>query len=135
MGCCPGRSIPAARRGRWRRRPHQGTLRRLNVSRRPFHAGGGYISPPFPRRGRLISPPSRRSANFSASSHPARSLRSYSSAMLDPATEPEMSILHSLLENLTAAGSLYGWRIDAMVLGGLLWALATSYGQVRATIA
>ena len=55
--------------------------------------------------------------------------------MLDPATELEMSILHSLLENLTAAGSIYGWRIDAMLLGGLLWALATSYGQVRATIA
>jgi hypothetical protein len=55
--------------------------------------------------------------------------------MLDPATELEMSTLHSLLDNLTAAGSLYGWRIDAMVLGGLLWALATGIGQVRTTIA
>ncbi|HVS06043.1 MAG TPA: hypothetical protein VHK65_07730 [Candidatus Dormibacteraeota bacterium] len=55
--------------------------------------------------------------------------------MLDPATELEMSTLHSLLDNLTAAGSLYGWRIDAMVLGGLLWALAVGYGQVRTTIA
>src|SRR5438445_6832291 len=24
------------------------------ISRRPFHAGGGYFSPPFPRRGRLF---------------------------------------------------------------------------------
>ncbi|HKV30053.1 MAG TPA: hypothetical protein VJT14_03455 [Candidatus Dormibacteraeota bacterium] len=55
--------------------------------------------------------------------------------MLDAATELEMSTLHSFLDNLTAAGSLYGWRVDAMVLGGLLWALATGYGQVRTTIA
>ena len=55
--------------------------------------------------------------------------------MLNPAKELEMSTLHSLLDNLTAAGSLYGWRIDAMVLGGALWALATGYGQVRTTIA
>jgi hypothetical protein len=55
--------------------------------------------------------------------------------MLDPATELEMSTLHSLLDSLTAAASLYGWRIDAMVLGCLLWALATGYGQVRTTIA
>jgi hypothetical protein len=46
-----------------------------------------------------------------------------------------MSTLHSLLDNLTAAGSIYGWRIDAMVLGGLLWAVAAGYGQVRTTIA
>jgi hypothetical protein len=46
-----------------------------------------------------------------------------------------MSTLHSLLDNLAAAGSVYGWRIDALVLGGLLWALATGYGQVRTSIA
>jgi len=46
-----------------------------------------------------------------------------------------MSTLHSLLGNLAAAGSIYGWRIDAIVLGGLLWALTTSYSQLRATIA
>ena len=55
--------------------------------------------------------------------------------MLNPAKELEMSTLHSLLDNLAAAGSVYGWRIDAMVLGGLLWALAAGYGQVRTSIA
>jgi len=55
--------------------------------------------------------------------------------MLDPANELEMSTLHSLLDNLAAAGSIYGWRIDAMVLGGLLWAMAAGYTQVRTTIA
>jgi hypothetical protein len=46
-----------------------------------------------------------------------------------------MSTLHSLLDNLASAGSIYGWRIDAMVLGGLLWAVAAGYGQVRTSIA
>jgi hypothetical protein len=55
--------------------------------------------------------------------------------MLSLTKEPPMSTLHSLLDNLTAAGSIYGWRIDAMVLGGLLWAVAAGYGQVRTTIA
>ena len=55
--------------------------------------------------------------------------------MLNPVQEPDMSTLHSLLDNLAAAGIVYGWRIDAMVLGGLLWALATGYGQVRTSIA
>lgn len=55
--------------------------------------------------------------------------------MLNPAKESEMSTLHSLLDNLAAAGSIYGWRIDAMMLGGLLWALAAGYSQVRTTIA
>ena len=46
-----------------------------------------------------------------------------------------MSTLHSLLDNLAAAGSIYGWRIDAIVLGGVLWALSASYTQVRTAIA
>jgi hypothetical protein len=46
-----------------------------------------------------------------------------------------MSSLHSLLDNLVAAGIVYGWRFDAMVLGGLLWAMTVSYSQVRASIA
>jgi hypothetical protein len=46
-----------------------------------------------------------------------------------------MSILHSFLDNLAAAGSLYGWRVDAIVLGGLLWALSAGLPQVRPTIA
>jgi hypothetical protein len=54
--------------------------------------------------------------------------------MLKPVKEPDMSNLHSLLDNLASAGSIYGWRIDAMVLGGLLWAVAAGYGQVRTSI-
>ncbi len=46
-----------------------------------------------------------------------------------------MSTLHSLLDNLAAAGSTYGWRIDAILLGGLLWALSVGYTQVRTGIA
>lgn len=46
-----------------------------------------------------------------------------------------MSTLHSLLDSLAAAGSFYGWRIDAIVLGGLLWALTAGYTQVRTAIA
>ena len=46
----------------------------------------------------------------------------------------EMSTLHSLLDNLAAAGTVYGWRIDAIVLGGLIWALASGYAQVRTSI-
>jgi len=46
-----------------------------------------------------------------------------------------MSTLHSLLDNLAAAGIAYGWRIDAIVLGGLVWALAAGYEQVRTAIA
>jgi hypothetical protein len=55
--------------------------------------------------------------------------------MLGPAKEPNMRTLHSLLDNLTAAGSIYGWRFDAIVLGGLLWVLSAGYGQVRTAIA
>jgi hypothetical protein len=45
-----------------------------------------------------------------------------------------MSSMHSLLDNLVAAGSLYGWRIDALVLGSVLWALTAGYSQVRFAI-
>ena len=46
-----------------------------------------------------------------------------------------MSTLHTLFDNLAAAGIAYGWRIDAILLGGLVWALATGYAQVRTSIA
>jgi hypothetical protein len=55
--------------------------------------------------------------------------------MLNPAKEPDMSSLHSLLDNLAVAGTIYGWRIDAILLGGLLWAMAAGYSQVRTSIA
>jgi len=45
-----------------------------------------------------------------------------------------MSTLHSLLDSLAAAGTAYGWRLDAIVLGGLFWALAAGYAQVRTSI-
>jgi hypothetical protein len=37
-----------------------------------------------------------------------------------------MSNLQSLFENLWTAGTLYGWRIDAVLIGGLLWLLMTT---------
>lgn len=43
-----------------------------------------------------------------------------------------MSTLHSLTTNLIAAASIYGWRLDAIVIGGLLWALVASYNQIVA---
>ncbi len=45
-----------------------------------------------------------------------------------------MSTLHSLLDNLASAGSNYGWRMDALMLGGLIWALTAGYEQVRTAI-
>lgn len=44
-----------------------------------------------------------------------------------------MSNLHSLLDNLVAAGSLYGWRIDALVLGVMLWMVTAGSAQLRMT--
>ena len=46
-----------------------------------------------------------------------------------------MSSMHSLLDNVVAAGNVYGWRFDAVVLGVLLWALTVGHAQVRASIA
>jgi hypothetical protein len=46
-----------------------------------------------------------------------------------------MSSLHSLLDNLIAAGSLYGWRLDAILLGSILWAVSASYTQLRVATA
>jgi hypothetical protein len=55
--------------------------------------------------------------------------------MLVSRKESTMPSLHSLLDNLVAAGSLYGWRLDALLLGGVLWALATSAAHLRFTTA
>jgi hypothetical protein len=46
-----------------------------------------------------------------------------------------MSSLHSLLDNIVSAGSLYGWRLDAILLGSLLWAVSISYTQLRVATA
>jgi len=42
-----------------------------------------------------------------------------------------MSSLHSLLDNIITAGSIYGWRLDAILLGSILWAASASYAQLR----
>lgn len=46
-----------------------------------------------------------------------------------------MSSLHSLLDNMITAGSIYGWRLDAMLVGSILWAISTSYLQLRVATA
>lgn len=46
-----------------------------------------------------------------------------------------MSSLHSLLDNMITAGSIYGWRLDAMLLGSILWAISTSHLQLRVATA
>jgi len=43
-----------------------------------------------------------------------------------------MSTLHSLAGNLIAAATIYGWRIDAIMISGLLWVLMASYQQILA---
>jgi hypothetical protein len=55
--------------------------------------------------------------------------------MLVVTRESTMSSLHSLLDSLIATGSLYSWRLDALLLGGMLWVLATGYAQVRTSLA
>jgi hypothetical protein len=46
-----------------------------------------------------------------------------------------MSSLHSLLDNMITAGSLYGWRFDAILLGSILWAVSTGSTQLRVVTA
>lgn len=46
-----------------------------------------------------------------------------------------MSSIHSLLDNILAAGSLYGWRVDAIVLGTMLWLLTAGISHVRVSLA
>lgn len=46
-----------------------------------------------------------------------------------------MSSFHSLLDNVVAAGNVYGWRFDAMMLGVVLWALTVGHAQLRTSIA
>jgi hypothetical protein len=42
-----------------------------------------------------------------------------------------VNTLHSLLENVATAGSLYGWRMDAILLGSMLWALTAGSAHLR----
>lgn len=43
-----------------------------------------------------------------------------------------MNSLHSLQQNLLIAGTTYGWRLDAIVMGGLLWMLMVAINRVSA---
>ena len=46
-----------------------------------------------------------------------------------------ISILRTLFEHLSTAGNVYGWRIDAIVIGGILWVVASSFEQARSVLA
>ncbi|HVH65400.1 MAG TPA: hypothetical protein VM674_05135 [Candidatus Acidoferrum sp.] len=43
--------------------------------------------------------------------------------------------MRSLYSILMSAGTVYGWRIDAIAISGLLWMLALGYTRVRLAIA
>jgi len=51
--------------------------------------------------------------------------------MLGRGERMTMNSLHSLFSNLATAGTVYGWRVDAILLGGLLWTLAALSEPIR----
>jgi hypothetical protein len=42
-----------------------------------------------------------------------------------------MNSLHSLQQNLLMAATIYGWRLDALLMGGLLWILVGLLSEWR----
>ena len=46
-----------------------------------------------------------------------------------------MSNSHSLADSLVTAAIMSGWRIDAVLIGGLLWAFVSGYNQLRTVLA
>ncbi|HET9849257.1 MAG TPA: hypothetical protein VFR68_11950 [Candidatus Dormibacteraeota bacterium] len=46
----------------------------------------------------------------------------------------EMRSFYSILDSILTAGTIYGWRLDAIMVGGLLWALASGYTRVRLAV-
>ena len=46
-----------------------------------------------------------------------------------------MRSFYSILDSIVTAGTIYGWRLDAIAVGGLLWALASGYTKVRLAVA
>jgi hypothetical protein len=54
--------------------------------------------------------------------------------MLMDRRESTVSSFHSLLDHALAAGSLYGWRLDAVLLSGMLWVIAAGCAQLRIAI-
>ncbi|MDQ6883236.1 MAG: hypothetical protein M3077_03205 [Candidatus Dormibacteraeota bacterium] len=45
-----------------------------------------------------------------------------------------MSTVHSTVSSVAAAGSLYGWRSDALLLGAALWALTAAIRRLRSVL-
>lgn len=45
-----------------------------------------------------------------------------------------MRSFYSILDSILTAGTIYGWRLDAIMVGGLLWALASGYTRVRLAV-
>ena len=41
-----------------------------------------------------------------------------------------MNSLHSLIGSLSDAGTSYGWRIDALLIGSMLWLVSASLSQL-----
>jgi hypothetical protein len=46
-----------------------------------------------------------------------------------------MRSLYSILDTIVTAGTVNGWRIDAIAIGGLVWALTSGFTKVRLAIA
>ena len=46
-----------------------------------------------------------------------------------------MSSIHSLADNLVSVAIMSGWRIDAILMGGVLWALMSAYTQLKTALA
>jgi len=44
------------------------------------------------------------------------------------------SLAHSLITNLAAAGTAYGWRLDAILISALFWAMAAGVRQLQAAV-
>jgi hypothetical protein len=46
-----------------------------------------------------------------------------------------MTTIHSLSDNLVTAAIISGWRVDAILMGGLLWAFMSGYAQLKTVLA
>ncbi len=42
--------------------------------------------------------------------------------------------LHSLIDTVAAAGAVYGWRLDAILLTGALWIAASTARKVALSL-
>ncbi len=45
-----------------------------------------------------------------------------------------MSTVHSTVNTVAAAGNLYGWRTDALLLSAVFWALTTAVRGLRSAL-